>query len=285
MQTKMTLEPLQQKNSNTTFAVFTLYGDYLIPFCKGMAWTQDLIYLLGLLGIPERTTRTTLNRMKNSGWFTVDRDGRQSRYILTKSGRDVLEQGRQRIFEPATVDWDEAWQVVVYSLPEELRAQRDEFRKKLVWFGFGSLAGGTWVAAHNRYDELSEIIVELGIEEHVALFSSRCFGTMSNHDIVARCWDLTELGQQYQAFINTWQPRLDDFMDHHTESELLSNPEFRYQESLWLTFDFQPFPRIDPNLPVALLPPDWSGHRARQIFEHYRQHLRLGLHDFFDAFN
>lgn len=262
--------------------MFTLFGDYLIPFCEGMAWTQDLIYLLGLLGTPERTTRTTLNRMKNQGWLEVEKIGRKSRYILTKSGRDVLEQGRQRIFEPSLVEWDETWQVVVYSLPEGLRTQRDEFRKKLVWFGFSRFTGGTWIAAHNRYSELQEIIKQLAIEDHVAIFNSSCLGTMSNHELVQRCWDLTNLGENYQTFINKWQPRFEHYSQHRADSNTSDDPEFRFQESLWLTFDFQPFPRNDPNLPITLLPQHWSGHTARQIYTDYRQVLRQGMQTFFE---
>lgn len=267
--------------SNSAFIIFTLFGDYLIPFSDGMAWTQELIYLLGLLGMPERTARTTLTRMKNRGWFEVERDGRKSRYILTERGHAVLEQGRQRIFEPATIEWDEQWQVVVYSLPEEMRPQRDEFRKKLIWFGFGNLASGTWIASHDRTAELIEIADQLDIRDYVSLFNSKLVGMMTNQEIVTRCWDLRDLGAQYEQFVACWQPRLDHFFARTAISDNSVSPQERFRESLWLTADFQPFPRIDPNLPVALLPHGWSGYTARQLFRHYRQHLRLGLPDFF----
>ena len=55
-----------------------------------------------------------------------------------------------------------------------------------------------------------------------------------------------------------------------------------FAKRFWLTFDFQPFPRKDPNLPAMLLPDDWSGYRARQLFLDYRQLLSNGMQEFID---
>jgi phenylacetic acid degradation operon negative regulatory protein len=49
-----------------------------------------------------------------------------------------------------------------------------------------------------------------------------------------------------------------------------------------LTYSFQPFPRKDPNLPVELLPEDWIGFKARNIFMEYRQLLNRGMDDLMD---
>jgi len=50
----------------------------------------------------------------------------------------------------------------------------------------------------------------------------------------------------------------------------------------WLTYNFQPFPRKDPNLPRRLLPDPWVGYGARQLFTDYRRLLSLGMGDFID---
>ena len=272
----MELDSPTRSGASTPFYIFNLFADYILPYKDGAAWTQELVYLLGLLGLGERAARTTLSRMKQNGWFTVTREGRRSRYQMTEQGKAIIEQGGKRIFEPPIERWDETWQVVVYTLPEEKRALRNELRKKLVWFGFGNLAAGTWVAAHDRRDEIVDIVNQLDIRQHVSLFESKRVGLMSNDEIVAKCWDLDALDKEYAGFIERWEPQLASFNKGQGISA-----ETRFQQRFWLTFDFQPFPRKDPNLPLVLLPTVWSGHRARQIFRHYREYLNRGLPEFF----
>lgn len=271
-----TIKPVVRSGGSTPFYIFALFGDYIIPYKQSKAWTQELIYLLELLGLPQRTTRTTLGRMKSRGWFETYQEGRRSQYQLTPSGTIVLEQGRRRIFEPVPERWNERWQVVVYSLPEEKRALRDEFRKKLVWFGFGNLAGGTWVTTHDRLSELEGVTAGLGIDEYVTMFDSKSIGRMTNQQIVEKCWDLESLENDYAAFVSHWEPRFQQFSRSGPWSD-----EQSFQESFWLTYDFQPFPRKDPNLPLALLPSHWPGHRARQLYSEYRELLREQMPRFF----
>lgn len=266
-----------QNGGSSPFLVFNLFADYFAPFGDGTAWTQDILHLLGLAGYSEQAVRSTLLRMKRKGWLAVTRDGRRSRYRLTTAGRQITAQGARRIFEPAAGPWDGQWQIVVFSLPENKRMLRTELRKKLVWFGFGNLVGGSWITPHDRRAELAEVVGELAINSHVALFSAHHLEGMSTGEIVGRCWDLETLEQQYRTFVTRWRPRLGAF-----EQDGLADSEDRFRERFQLTYEFQPFPRLDPNLPCDLLPAGWPGHDAREIFTDYRQRLQAGLPQFFD---
>lgn len=271
---------LNTTNHITSFHVFSLFADYFLPYSDGSAWTQEILYLLGLLGQSEQAARSTLLRMRRRGWLDVERNGRRSRYRLSETGREITRQGDSRIFEPTAGDWNQKWQLVIYSLPEEKRALRTELRKKLIWFGFGNLASGTWITPHNRQAELANVFKSLSVEAYVFMFEAQRIEALTNSDIVARCWDLASLEAKYAAFVARWQPRLAAF-----DRGELDSAEKRFKERFQLTFDFQPFPRIDPNLPAVLLPPTWSGHQARQIFTHYRHHLSQGLPDFIANLN
>ncbi|MGB1249926.1 MAG: PaaX family transcriptional regulator C-terminal domain-containing protein [Candidatus Promineifilaceae bacterium] len=69
----------------------------------------------------------------------------------------------------------------------------------------------------------------------------------------------------------------------HNEINLSNNSRCKetcFQECFQLTYEFQPSPRTDSNLPVVLLSVHWSGHQARQIFTNYRHHLSQGLPKF-----
>jgi len=126
------LQTTPRTTQSTQFYIFNLFADYILAYNNGWVWTSKLLYLLDLLGISDRTARTTLSRMKKQGWFETERYGRESRYILTDAGRAIIDEGGKRIFESALTHWDGTWHTFVYSLPEEKRASRNELRKKLI---------------------------------------------------------------------------------------------------------------------------------------------------------
>lgn len=272
------LEQITRPTTSTQFLIFNLFGDYILSH-GGRIWTPDLLYLLELLGVSERAARSTLSRMKKRGWFTTVKDGRQSRYDLTPTGRAICEEGNQRIFEPPLLDWNGRWHIVVYSLPEEMRKLRNELRKKLIWFGYGNLAPGTWIAAHDWHVELKPALVELGVEQYVDLFVGEHAGVTSNEALVRRCWNLAEIAAAYEAFDAKHRPEYEQFKKLGSQNGQLA-AEACFTRRFWLTYDFQTFPRLDPNLPASLLPENWIGHQTRQMFLDYRRLLSDHLEPF-----
>lgn len=273
--------PSWRRGTSTQFVIFNLFGDYIMPR-GGAIWTSRLLYLLGLLGIGERAARSTLSRMKQEGWLATRKQGRRAQHLLTRRGRAILEQGNQRIFEPPIESWDGLWRLVVYSLPEEKRELRNDLRKKLVWYGFGNLSPGAWVSPHDWLREVEAIIDDLALRPYVSLFTGRHVGAEPDHELVQRCWDLPALQQEYAAFVEHYAPE-------YALAQLLLAPggaglaaERRFVRRFWLTYDFQPFPRRDPNLPPALLPTPWVGTAARQLFSGYRRLLSHDLGEFLD---
>ncbi len=260
--------------TSTQFVIFNLFGDYILP-AGGAIWTNDLLYLLDLLGIGERAARTTLGRMRQRGWFETMRHGRQSEYRLTDRGRVILLEGERRIFEAPLHDWDGRWHLVVYSLPERRRRLRNEFRKKLTWFGFGSLAPGTWISPHDRRPELAGVQADLEIESFVTMFAAE---TAADQVIVERCWDIGRLADDYRRFTRRFTPLLEAARaDPYAES-----PETCFVRRFHLTYNFQTFPLSDPNLPAELLPADWIGYEARHLFHELRDLLKAGMGSFIE---
>lgn len=271
-------QTISRTTTSTQFYVFNLFADYILPYSDGAAWTNQLLYLLDLLGVTDRAARTTLSRMKQKGWFRSEKIGRRSRYHLTEKGRAIIAEGDKRIFETPIENWDGEWHFAVYSLPEEKRALRNELRKKLTWFGFGRLAPGSWIGAHNRVSDLEMIVDEMEIRPFVSLFAGRRMGLISDEEIVAKCWDLEGLAKAYDGYIERWRPRL---VDGDLRARNLTGIEERFKARFWLTYEFQPFPRLDPNLPTVLLPENWPGYIARRLFTYYRLKLNEGLPEFF----
>ena len=111
----MDIDKALQASNNAPFYVFNLFADYFELYGDGTAMTQDILHLLGLLGLSEQAARSTLLRMKRKGWLDAERVGRQTRYKLSPSGHTITQQGDKRIFEPAAGDWNGTWQLVIYS--------------------------------------------------------------------------------------------------------------------------------------------------------------------------
>ncbi len=270
----------KRRTVQTQFLVFTLFGDYILPR-GGIIWTSDLLYLLELLGVSERAARSVLSRMAQKGWVIARKEGRRSQYSLTAQGWTLLEEGGRRIFEPPLTDWDGLWHLVIYSIPEDNQHLRHALRQRLIWLGFGRLVPATWVSPHNRAVELENIFNELGVQEYVQVFSGMRRNTSSVEALIQTCWDLPQLEAEYQDFIVHYRPEYKECANRHNGSLHLSPAEC-FVRRFWLTHDFQPFPLKDPNLPTALLSPDWVGFRARQLFDNYRQLLETYANQFVD---
>jgi len=253
----------------TQFVVFVLFGDVLAPR-GGTAWTSGLLQLLRALGVSDRAARSTLSRMRRRGWLRSERVGRRSRYTLTARGRRLLTEGGQRIFEPRKWAWDGRWHMVVYSLPESKRALRNALRKRLSWLGFGRLAPGTWISVHDRREELAALFDELGVGRYAVRFASLRLVDGEDCALVARCWDLPNLNRRYARFLQRWEPRARAALSSGRNP---LSPSQSFVEQFWMTLEYSAFPRLDPNLPSALLPDGWLGDRAADLAERYRKVL------------
>jgi phenylacetic acid degradation operon negative regulatory protein len=77
--------------------------------------------------------------------------------------------------------------------------------------------------------------------------------------LARRCWDLSGLGQDYQLFIEEYQPRLAGFRRG------LPGPEALVERTA-LIQKYRHYPFRDPDLPEELLPAGWRGQVAHQTF-------------------
>lgn len=259
--------PWLRKKTNSKFILLVVLGEY-ISERGGEIWLSDLLYLLDLLGVGEHTGRSTINRMAREGWFLVDRDGRNSRIKLTQKGYNVFEGGTLRVNETTTADWDGRWHMVTYSLPEEKRKIRNDLRKQLTWLGYGSLHPGFWFSPNDRHQELAASLADLGVADAVHLFSGTYDGALGTAELVQLCWDLEGLSAEYDQFNGYYQKVLEAFAGIADP-----DPEACFVRRAWLTIHLFPILQKDPNLPLTLLPNNWSGRIGRTLFTEYRKVL------------
>lgn len=245
--------------------VFDLYGDY-VRYHDGWIGVQSLARLADPFGVSEETARVTLSRMRREGWLDSKRVGRLSWYGLTDRGWRLLDTGRDRIFNRRHLGWDGDWQLVIYQVPESERAVRERLRNTLDWLGFGALAPSTWVSAHDRSADLQQAMCDRGIDARLDSFTSRTGSIDTDRALAARCWDLDGLHKGYLDFVNSYEPRLDDYTGYQDQ--------VCFVERVRLVNAYRKFPFVDPDLPEELLPHDWAGTQAHAVFLQAYEALR-----------
>ncbi len=238
--------------------VFDLYGDYL-RYSGGQVRLRGLVALLDCFGIPEATTRVAAARLRKEGWLAADREGRETVYSLTESAWQMLDEGRDRIFQRAAGPWDGQWHMVIYQVPETERALRERLRRRLAWFGFGPLSPSVWLSPHNRGRQVIDDFADYPAAQ-LDSFRSRSAGNGADRDIAARAWDLAALARDYRDLLARYSPRLAGYRSGALDERAA------LVERMRLINDYRHFPFRDPDLPAELLPDGWPGRQAHEVF-------------------
>lgn len=255
--------------------IVTFAGCYLRQI-GGWVAVADLIRLLALVGVPEPAVRQSVLRLKSRGFLTAARRGGSAGYALTAAGRDDLARGDRRIFRYGQANASDGWVLAVFSVPEDHRHHRHQLRSQLGWLGFGSVGAGVWAAPAALAEPARELLVQGGLDRYVTWFHARALDPVD----VAAWWDLALLRQQYQAFLDRWEPvaqagpaaDLREMTEPFGNAASVTEPagSDAFAGYLQVVDAWRLFPRIDPGLPADLLPADWPGPIAWQVFSRLR---------------
>jgi phenylacetic acid degradation operon negative regulatory protein len=104
-------------------------------------------------------------------------------------------------------------------------------------------------------------------------------GLSEDQQLVQRCWDLPNLTTQYKKFLKKFEK---EFLECKSNGKHAPSLDDCFVRRFWLIHHYQNFPRIDPNLPAALLPSDWIGFKSRQLFDDYHSILEKPANQFVD---
>lgn len=236
--------------------LMTMLGEYVLPQGRPV-WTSALVDALAMFGVEEKSARQSLARTAAEGWLASERMGRRVRWALTPPGRRLLTEGAQRIyaFGSGGRDWDGTWLMVLVSVPETKRDLRHRVRTRLSWAGFGSPEPGVWITPRiGREAEALGVLKELGLADDAMSFTAAYGAVGSEAAMVARAWDLSEVEERYEAFI-----------DEFTGLDPSDGDAVLHAQTM-LVHEWRRFPFLDPRLPSKLLPANWSGAKAAELF-------------------
>jgi phenylacetic acid degradation operon negative regulatory protein len=245
--------------------LLTVLGEFVLPV-GGRVWTAALLDSLGALGVEERTARQAVWRSAERGLLESERIGRRTRWALSDAARRLLTEGTRRIYslhrEPRP--WDGRWLLLYVSVPESQRDLRHRMRTRLGWAGFASLGSGTWVSPWiDREIEAREVLNDLGLASAAKSFIAKPGGIGDVNEMVSSTWPLGEIAAGYGAFLEQFgtAPPAETGYD-------------AFVNQVRLVHEWRRFPFLDPDLPGDLLPRDWSGYRAAELFHRLHEQWR-----------
>jgi phenylacetic acid degradation operon negative regulatory protein len=240
--------------------IVTIYGLYARD-AAGWFSISALIKLMAELGVDEPAVRSSISRLKIRGLLESRRVNGAAGYGLSAGGQKILADGDRRIFRRPSASADDGWLLAVFSVPEHERARRHALRSRLAWLGFGTVSAGVWIAPAQLADETRDVLAADGLIAYVSLFTA---GNLAYGDVghkLGEWWDLDRLEQLYQAFIDVAEPVLARWHDTGC-----ADPGQAFADYVRVLTAWRRLPFLDPGLPAELLPADWHGARAADLF-------------------
>jgi len=221
------------------------------------------VALLTQSGLDTSSVRTAVFRLKKRGWLESETRAGRRGYALTPTALDALAVGDEVIWharQPA--DLADGWCVVNFSVPESARAVRHQLTGHLASLGFGNIGSAVWIAPARMLPAAQRAIAELDLTPQCAVFVGDYAAGQELTAMVRNGWDLDEIDRRYREFIEDHRHRADRL----TGSAGMGGEE-AYDAYLSVVNRWRKLPFRDPGLPSEVLPADWSGPAAVQLFE------------------
>jgi phenylacetic acid degradation operon negative regulatory protein len=247
--------------------IVTVYGLYARE-AGGWLSIASLVTLLGALGVDEPAVRSSISRLKRRGILVAGRHGLAAGYELSERARAILWEGDERIFRRARAGIAEGWLLAVFSVPEHERHKRHVLRTQLTRLGFGTAAPGVWIAPAHLRASAAETLRRLDLDGYADLFRADYLAFGDPADKVRDWWDLDQLAGLYGEFLGVHGPLAGKWGRRRNPRE-----QEAFVDYVRLLTDWRRLPYLDPGLPAELLPEQWPGIRAADLFFTLRDRL------------
>ncbi len=236
-------------------ALFDVYGDHLRS--RGsQAPVAGLVRLLEPVGIQGPAVRTAISRMVSEGWLEPVGLPAGRGYRATSRTIRWLDDVAARVYRGDEQPWDGHWHLVLVDQPGE-RPERQRLRADLEFVGYAELTPHTWISPYSRTG-LAEVLDRAGA-------SARRVRADLVEPTPIEAWDLPDLAASYRSFLAEADALL---AEAGTDDEAAFAARFR------LVHEWRKFLFTDPGLPRDLLPQDWPGLAAAELFTSEARRLK-----------
>lgn len=240
--------------------IITVYGDAIVPR-GGTVWLGSLSKLLEPIGINERLVRTSVYRLTRETWLQGEKVGRRSYYSLSGPGRRRFEQAFKRVYHGTQAPWSGHWTLVLLNQLDS--ARRQKVRDELEWLGFGHFVPGLLAHPTLNRSEAMAALQELGAADETIVMQTEALEPLPSRPLrlqVRESWNLDELAEHYQRFLNLFRPLWKALNEENHLDE-----EACFIARTLLIHEYRRVQLRDPQLPDELLPTAWEGRNAHQL--------------------
>jgi phenylacetic acid degradation operon negative regulatory protein len=242
-------------------SLITIFGEFVHP--RGdVAWVGTIITWMNALGFSEPAVRAAVSRSMKVGWLEAEKQGRKSYYGLTPAVRWRVHQALGRLYKPLDTQWDGKWRVLVYTIPEERRTDRDRYRKELSVLGFGAFQPGVWVSPNDLASSALELSRAHKLETLVEIFEADRVSALPDLELVARAWDIAGINARYA-----------DFLEHFRLEPKAQDEAEAFREYVKVLHEYRKFLFLDPGLPTVLQPKGFLALEAAELFRSRKAQL------------
>jgi phenylacetic acid degradation operon negative regulatory protein len=251
--------------------VVSIFGDAIAPR-GGVIRLKNLIELLQPFEVNERLVRTSVFRLVQEGWLEASRNGRESSYGLTRSGRRRLGYAYARVYARVLEPWKGDWTLILVRTEELSPERRQQLRQELEWLGLRQLAPQLYAHPRIQPGSLAELLERIGARKQVISFGNATtdpIGCGDFQELINERWNLAAVAKQYRRFLRNFG-RIKGLLEY--SPELL--PQQWFSIRILMIHAFRRTVLHDPLLPEELLPKPWIGDEAYQLA---RELYRLSL--------
>ena len=247
--------------------IITIYGLYARDEQDWLS-IASLVRLMGDLGVEGQAVRSSVSRLKRRRLLRSMPRAGAAGYALSPTSLEVLREGDARIFGQHRATVKDGWALVVFSVPETERDRRHELRTRLSRLGFGTVAPGVWLAPGHLAGEATEVLARRGLSGYVDIFQADHLGYSDLAAKVRQWWDLDALATEYQQFIQGYRPLA------RRLARQVPTGQQAFREYVSMLIAWQRLPYLDPGLPLELLPTQWAGVTAGDLFTELNEQLQ-----------
>ena len=254
------MSTVRTKSQQPRTTVVTFLGAVVRPL-GGWMPIAGAVDLLAEVGLDAPGVRTSVFRLKKTGWLDARVEHGTRGYRLTERADATLAAGDEVIWHARRpADLADGWCIVHFGVPESLRAKRHQLRAHLTHLGFGNAGTALWIAPARMREAAERAIAELELSAHAAIFVGDYRGPQDLTELLYSSWDLTAIDRGYRDFIDTYGPSADDLVGRRGAKA--------FAAYLQLVDRWRKLPFRDPGLPREVLDPAWSAPAATELFEH-----------------
>lgn len=222
-------------------------------------------------GFTVHQLRLCLARLVTEGLFEHSGRGRRAIFTLSTLGRRQLEPQPEFVQlafaqDAGNAPWDSAWHLVTFSIDEDRRIVRNEFREQLIHLG-AALTGAVYVCANDWDDLVLSLADELGISDRVTLATAstlRLGGESDPKRIAKHLWPLADVATGWSEFVRD-QRRTVDRLQRSAASSAPEELSSLLAAAIGFVAAFESCMQSDPLLPPELLPGRWPGVTGRRL--------------------